>query len=81
MNGAQDARCGHEAVDAWLVDFLKPNGGSSGTVHLYRYGGLRLANENGSVRAILGIAFPYECRFSDSEVDALTRSAPTLPKE
>src|SRR5215471_17176184 len=42
MNGAQEARGGHEVIDAWLVDFLKRNGGSSGTVHVYRDGGLRL---------------------------------------
>ena len=145
MNGAQEARGGHEVIDAWLVDFLKRNGGSSGTVHVYRDGGLRLAaasnipekvqqvvawvpsgkgmaglalerrvpvqtcnlkedasgavkpgakavdakaavaipveGEDGSVRAVVGIAFPDERRFSDSDLDALTRSAATLPKE
>ena len=34
---------GMKCIDAWLADFLKRNGGSSGTVHLYRDGGLRLA--------------------------------------
>jgi L-methionine (R)-S-oxide reductase len=145
MNGAQEARGGHEVLDAWLADFLKRNGGSSGTVHLYRDGGLRLAaasnipdkvrqvvawvppgkgmaglalerrvpvqtcnlkedtsgavkpgakavdakaavaipvaGENGSVRAVVGIAFPDERLFSDSDLDALIHSAGTLPKE
>src|SRR5215472_6305140 len=43
MNGAQEARSGREVIDAWLTGFLKRNGGSSGTVHLHRDGGLRLA--------------------------------------
>jgi len=145
MNGAQEARGGHEVIAAWLADFLKRNGGSSGTVHLFRDGGLRLAaasnipekvqqvvawvpsgkgmaglalerrapvqtcnlkedasgavkpgaravdakaavaipveGENGLVRAVVGIAFADERRFSDSDLDVLTRSAATLPKE
>src|SRR6516225_4304735 len=30
-------------LDTWLSDFLIRNGGTSGTVHLYQDGGLRLA--------------------------------------
>jgi len=33
------------------------------------------------VRAVVGIAFPDERQFSDSDLDALTRSAATLPKD
>jgi hypothetical protein len=145
MNGDREARGGHEFIASWLGDFLQRNGGSSGTVHLYRDGGLRLAaasnipekvqevvawvpsgkgmaglalerrvpvqtcnlkedasgavkpgakavdaraavaipvaGENGSVRAVVGIAFPDERQFSDSDLDALTRAAATLPAE
>ena len=37
--------------------------------------------EYASVRAVVGIAFPDERRFSETDLDALTRSAATLPKE
>jgi len=134
-----------EVLDAWLADFLAGHGGTSGTVHLYRDGGLRLRaavnipekvrqvvawvpwgkgmaglalerrvpiqtcnlkedesgavkpgakavdakaavaipviGEDNAVRAVVGIAFPDERRFSESDLQALTRSAATLPHD
>jgi hypothetical protein len=130
-------------LDAWLADFLVHNGGTSGTVHLFRDGGLSLAavanipekvrqivawvpwgkgmaglalerqvpiqtcnlqedesgavkpgakavdakaavaipvkGENHAVRAVVGIAFPDERHFSESDLSALSDSAATLP--
>jgi L-methionine (R)-S-oxide reductase len=135
----------NELLDAWLADFLVRNGGTSGTVHVYRDGGLRLAaaanipeklrqivawvprgkgmaglaleqripiqtcnlkedesgavkpgakavdakaavaipvkSQDDAVRAVVGIAFPDERQFSDSDLAALSDSAATLPQE
>ncbi len=132
-------------MDAWLADFLAHNGGTSGTVHVYRDGGLSLAaavnipekvrqivawvpwgkgmaglalergvpiqtcnlkedesgavkpgakavdakaavaipvkSEDDGVRAVVGIAFPDERQFSESDLAALSDSAATLPVE
>jgi L-methionine (R)-S-oxide reductase len=43
MMNTQEPRADNETLDAWLADFLARNGGTSGTVHLSRDGGLRLA--------------------------------------
>src|SRR4051812_40437353 len=40
MPETEDPRAENGVLDAWLADFLVRNGGSSGTVHLYRDGGL-----------------------------------------
>ena len=130
-------------LDTWLAEFLARNGGTSGSVHLYRDGGLRLAaaanipekvcqivawvprgkgmaglalerripiqtcnlkedasgavkpgakavdakaavaipvtGEDDAVRAVVGIAFPDERQFSESDLAALSASAATLP--
>ena len=140
---AEEPRAENRLLDAWLADFLVRHGGTSGTVHLHRDGGLRLAaavnipekvreivawvpsgkgmaglalerrapiqtcnlkeDESGavkpgakavdakaavaipvksgddSVRAVVGIAFPDERLFSESDLVALGDSAATLP--
>ena len=143
MMETEEPRDGNGLLDAWLADFLVRHGGTSGTVHLYRDGGLRLAaaanipekvrhivawvpmgkgmaglalerripiqtcnlkeDESGAVkpgakavdakaavaipvksgddtvRAVVGIAFPDERLFSESDLVALGDSAATLP--
>lgn len=43
MSAAQGGAEVEGIFDVWLAGFLARNGGASGTVHLYRDGGLRLA--------------------------------------
>ena len=142
MMESEEPRAENGLLDAWLADFLVRHGGTSGTVHLYRDGGLRLAaaanipekvrqivawvpwgkgmaglalerripiqtcnlkeDESGAVkpgakavdakaavaipvrsgdhtvRAVVGIAFPDERLFSESDLVALGDSAATL---
>ena len=130
-------------AQAWLTGFLASHGGSSGTVHVFENGGLRLAaavnipekvcqivawvpwgkgmaglalergvpiqtcnlkedasgsvkpgakavdakaavalpvkDAAGAVRAVVGIAFPDERQFSESDLATLTASAASLP--
>lgn len=130
-------------LNEWLSDFLIRNGGTSGTVHLFEDGGLRLAaavnipekvqqivawvpwgkgmaglalergvpiqtcnlkedesgavkpgakavdakaavaipvkDQTSAVRAVVGIAFPDERQFSDSDLAALSGSAASIP--
>jgi L-methionine (R)-S-oxide reductase len=43
MTEMEQLPAGDQVLDAWLSEFLIRNGGTSGTVHLYQDGGLRLA--------------------------------------
>jgi L-methionine (R)-S-oxide reductase len=143
MKETQEPHAENGLLDAWLADFLARHGGTSGTVHLYRDGGLRLAaaanipekvrlivawvpsgkgmaglalehripiqtcnlkedesgavkpgakavdakaavaipvkSDDNAVRAVVGIAFPDERHFSESDLAALSDSAATLP--
>ncbi len=131
------------SLKQWLEAYLSEHGGTSGTVHIYRDGALRLAasvnipppveqvvavipkgkgmaglaweqnrpiqtcnlkedtsgsvkpgakavnalaavalpvnHSDGSIRAVVGIAFPDERRFTEADLDRLTTSAGTLP--
>jgi L-methionine (R)-S-oxide reductase len=143
MKKTEEPQVENRLVEAWLADFLARHGGTSGTVHLSRDGGLRLAaaanipekvrlivawvpsgkgmaglalerripiqtcnlkedesgtvkpgakavdakaavaipvkSEDHAVRAVVGIAFPDERHFSESDLAALSDSAATLP--
>ncbi len=144
MKETEEPHVENGLLNAWLSDFLVRNGGTSGTVHLYQSGGLRLAaavnipekvcqivawvprgkgmaglalerrvpiqtcnlkedesgavkpgakavdakaavaipvkGEDTAVRAVVGIAFPDERHFSESDLAALSDSAATLPQ-
>jgi L-methionine (R)-S-oxide reductase len=144
MNETDGPHVENAILEAWLADFLVRNGGTSGTVHLYRDGGLRLAaaanipekvrqivawvpwgkgmaglalerripiqtcnlkedesgavkpgakavdakaavaipvkSDDDAVRAVVGIAFPDERHFSESDLTALSDSAASLPR-
>jgi L-methionine (R)-S-oxide reductase len=144
MNETDGPHGENALLEAWLADFLVRNGGTSGTVHLYRDGGLRLAaaanipekvrqivawvpwgkgmaglalerripiqtcnlkedesgavkpgakavdakaavaipvkSDDDAVRAVVGIAFPDERHFSESDLTALSDSAASLPE-
>lgn len=144
MSNAPTPQQPDETPDVWLAGFLARHGGSSGTVHFFQDGGLRLAaavnipekvcqivawvpwgkgmaglalergvpiqtcnlkedasgsvkpgakavdakaavalpvkDAAGAVRAVVGIAFPDERQFSESDLAALADSAATLPE-